>query len=82
LALPLTALSFAEVIGGGSLLLLGGYVVLGRRIYLYHRRQGLGRSDAMLITRYTLYGKFAHVLGIARFWRNRIRGKFEIIEYK
>ena len=82
LALPVVALSLAWVTRGASLLLLGGYAVLGLRIYRYHRRQGLGRSDAVLITRYTLYGKFAHVIGIARFWRNRARGKFEIIEYK
>ena len=67
---------------GLSLVLLGGYVVLGWRVYRHYRRNGLSGSDALLVTRFVIYSKFAHLIGIARYCYNRLRGRFEIIEYK
>jgi len=67
---------------GLSLLLLGGYAVLGWRIYRHYRRNGLSGSDALLVARFIVYSKFAHLVGIARYYFNRRRGRFEIIEYK
>ena len=67
---------------GLSLLLLGGYAVLGWRVYRRYRREGLDTDDARLVARFIVYSKFAHVIGIARYWRNRLRGEFRIIEYK
>jgi len=67
---------------GFSLLLLGGYAVLGWRVYRHYVRTGLSRSDALLAARFVVAGKFAHVVGILRYGRNRMRGRFHIIEYK
>ena len=67
---------------GLSLLLLAGYALLAWRIYSHYRRTGLGEADAALVTRFTLYAKFANLLGVIRYGLNRLRGRFQIIEYK
>lgn len=82
LTLPALVLALFWPTRGFSLVLLGGYVVLGWRIYRHYRRNGLSGSDALLVTRFIVYSKFAHLIGIARYYYNRLRGRFEIIEYK
>ena len=67
---------------GLSLLLLAGYGLLGYRIFRHYLRTGLTRSDAWLITRFILYGKFAEFLGVLRYCLNRIRGRFNVIDYR
>jgi len=67
---------------GCSLLLLGGYVLLGWRMHRHYSRTGLASSDAWLVTRFILYGKFAEFIGILRYLWNRLRGQFHIIEYR
>ena len=81
-ALPAAILVLLWPTRGLSLLLLGGYALLGFRVYRHYSRSGLSRSDARLATRYILYGKFAEFVGILRYCANRVRGKFHIIEYK
>jgi len=82
LTLPLVVIALLAPTHGLSLLLLGAYPLFGWRIYRYYRRAGLDASDARLVSRFILYGKFAHVVGIATFYRNARRGEFRIIEYK
>jgi GT2 family glycosyltransferase len=82
LALPTLVLLLLWPTRGLSLLLLGGYALLGWRVYRHYRRNGYDSSDARLATRFILYSKFAHVIGIARYGWNRLRGGFHIIEYK
>ena len=67
---------------GLSLLLSGGYALLGWRVYRHYSRTGLSPSDAWLATRFILYGKFAEFIGILRYCVNRIRGRYHIIEYR
>ena len=67
---------------GLSLALLLAYPLFGWRIYRRYCAGGLNASDAKLVARYIVYGKFAHVVGIAIFCRNWLRGEFRIIEYK
>lgn len=81
-ALPLAVLALLWPTRGLSLLLLGGYGLLGRRVYRHYLGVGLPRSDALLATRFILYSKFAELLGILRYCVNRLRGRFQIIEYK
>lgn len=81
-ALPLFMLLLVLPTRGWSLILLGGYFVLGWRVYRYYRRAGLSVSDSRLVGRFLIYAKFAHVIGIARYVRNRVQGRFNIIEYK
>ena len=82
IALPILVLLTLWPTGGLSLLLLGGYVLLGWRIYRYRRRRGETRDDSWLYTQYTLLGKFANGWGLLMFFANQQRGRFRIIEYK
>jgi GT2 family glycosyltransferase len=82
LALPAAILLLSWPTRGASLVLLLGYAVLCWRVYRHYRRSGLEVSDALLSARFILYAKFAHVIGILRFVRNRLRGSFHIIEHK
>lgn len=67
---------------GLSLILLSGYALLGWRVTRYYRRSGLSAADSRLAARFMLYAKFANLVGVLRFWLNRLRGRFRIIEYK
>lgn len=82
LLLPLVAIALMPFTDGYSLFSLIAYVVLGWRSYRHYTRSQLSSADAWLMSRHILYGKFAQVLGIFHYVRNRIRGRFEIIEYK
>ena len=81
-ALPAVILVLLWPTHGLSLVLLGGYLLLGRRVFRHYSRVGLSPSDARLVTRFMLYSKFAEFLGILRYCVNRLRGQFGIIEYK
>lgn len=80
--LPILVLALLWPTRGLSLLLLGGYGLLGWRVFRHYSRSGLSRGDASLMTRFILFSKFAEFLGILRYCLNRLRGSFHIIEYK
>lgn len=82
LALPAAVLLLLWPTRGWSLLLLGGYALLGWRVHRHYRRVGIADPDARIAARFIIYGKFAEVLGIMRYCLNRLRGRFHIIEYK
>lgn len=67
---------------GASILLLGGYAILGWRIYRGFRQRGFSRSDATLATRFIIIGKFAEFEGILRYILNRVRGRFQVIDWR
>jgi GT2 family glycosyltransferase len=81
-ALPLGLIALIWPTYGVSFLGFAAYGLLFSRVYRSYRRSGLSASDAALVARFTLYSKFAHIVGIARYCRNRLRGEFRIIEYK
>jgi GT2 family glycosyltransferase len=81
-ALPVTVLLLLWPTHGLSLLLLGGYALLGWRIYRHYVREGHARSEALLMARFLIYAKFAEFLGVVRYCLNRARGRFQIIEWK
>jgi hypothetical protein len=81
-ALPLIILVLLLPTRALSLLLLCGYGLLARRVYRRYSSSGLSRSDALLATRFILYSKFAEFVGVLRYCLNRLRGRFQIIEYK
>lgn len=81
-ALPAATLLLLWPTRGLSLLLLGGYVLLGWRVYRHYARTGLSHSDAWLMTRFILCGKFAEFVGILRYCGNRLRGRFHVIDWK
>lgn len=80
--LPAITLALLWPTRGLSLLLLGGYGLLGWRVFKYYSGTGLSRADAWLMTRFILYSRFAEFAGILRYCVNRLRGRFHIIEYK
>jgi GT2 family glycosyltransferase len=82
LALPLAIAVLLWPTRGASLIGLAAYAALGLRVYRRYRGSGLSPSDAALVSRFILLSKLAHVAGIARYCRNRLRGEFRIIEYK
>ena len=82
LALPLLIVVLLWPSRGLSLLLVGGYVLLGWRVYRYYVSTGVRDEDARLAARFIILGKFAEFLGVLRYCLNRMRGRFQIIEYK
>ncbi len=80
---PAMALAFSVPTYGISLLLLGGYVSLYRRITRHRVERRDAREHAELYARYCVLAKFPQLLGIFRYYGNRILGrKSELIEYK
>ena len=82
MALPVTILALAPATHGLSLLLAGGYAVLGQRIARYRRGQGDSGAEARLYARFVVIGKFAEAWGLLKFYLNNMAGRFRIIEYK
>lgn len=81
-ALPLLVIVLLWPTRGWSLLLLGGYALLGWRVYRHYVRTGVSPADARLAARFIVVGKFAEFLGVVRYSLNRLRGRFHIIEYR
>ena len=81
-AVPVTVLALLWPSRGLSLLLLGGYALLFWRVRRHYKLSGLSEPDAWLIARFTIYTKFAHILGIVRYLMNRMRGRYQIIEWR
>ncbi|MBU2570867.1 MAG: glycosyltransferase family 2 protein [Gammaproteobacteria bacterium] len=67
---------------GWSLLLLAGYPVLGARVYRYRVGRDDSQQDALLYAFFIILGKFAEGIGLLKFYINRMRARYEIIEYK
>jgi len=83
LGLPIVAVGFAPFTGGASLLLLGGYLVLGLRIYRSARQRGLPSSHARLYAAACVVGKVPQALGQLLYWKKRLfRQRGGLIEYK
>jgi GT2 family glycosyltransferase len=81
-ALPLWVLLTLWPTRGASALLLGGYVLLGWRIWRSRRGRGDSPADSALYARFNLLAKFANALGLIKFQWNLMRGRYRIIEYK
>jgi glycosyltransferase involved in cell wall biosynthesis len=83
LAVPAAALALAPLTAGGSLVLLGGYLVLAVRVYAAMRRRGWASGDARLYGAACALGKIPQGLGQALYWSKRLAGKRGgLIEYK
>lgn len=80
--LPLLALLLLMPTRGLSLLILLAYFVLGLKVYLFRRNQNESISDAVIYAKFIVLGKFANGLGLLKFYFNRFKQRYEIIEYK
>ena len=80
---PTAVLLFLWPTRGLSLLLLGWLRLVGlARLSPLPVQEVSVAADALLVTRFTLYAKFANLIGVVRYGLNRVRGQFRIIEYK
>ena len=67
---------------GYSLILLLAYVVLAFKIFLFRRKQQDNNNDALIYAKFTVIGKVANGLGLLKFYFNKFKQRYEIIEYK
>ena len=80
--LPVLALGTAWFTNGWSLLLLGGYPILGYRIYS-RMQQNLKSKDAALYAIFCVLGRFPQLQGQMLFHQRRLLGqRSNLIEYK
>ncbi len=82
LCIPLAVILLLWPSRGFSVVLLASYALLFWRIRGFYRRNGLTESDARLVSRFTIYTKFAHVVGIARYLLARWTGEYRIMDWK
>jgi GT2 family glycosyltransferase len=84
LGMPAVAILLAWQTYGLSLLLLPlGYAALFlKMVRTYHRKQGHSLPDAILQARFGLYDKAANTIGLIKYFRRRMTGQVQIIEYK
>lgn len=81
--LPLLALLLLIPTKGFSLLiLLCAFTYLGTRIYQYRRKIGNAHELAFLYTKFTVLGKLANGFGLIKFYINKFKKNYQIIEYK
>ena len=78
IVLPTIALTFAWWTRGLSLLLLTAYIALWLRVFVRTRRRHAG-----LYATFCVIAKFAHTIGMGRYYRHRLFGRrSRLIEYK
>jgi hypothetical protein len=82
--LPILTFGLVWSTRGASLVLLCGYLALFWRTERYYRlRRRWPASDSRLYAAFCVLAKFPHVVGMAKYWSRRIRGKpAQIIEYR
>ncbi len=67
---------------GYSLLLIGAYFYLSYRVVKFRLSQGDTQDDAWFYAKFLILTKFANMLGLMKFYFNKLSGHYEIIEYK
>ena len=80
--LPILALFLLIFAGPWSLLILFAYVFLAAKVYFYRRKQGENSRDALTYAQYMPFVKMANGLGLLKFYVNKTKHSYEIIEYK
>ena len=81
-AVPLLALLLLIPTHGTSALLLLAYLALALKVYLFRRKQNESVSDAIVYAKFIVLAKIANGLGLLKFYFNRFKQRYEIIEYK
>lgn len=82
IAVPLLALLLLVPTRGASILLVLGYLALALKVYLFRRKQNENVRDAIIYAKFIVLAKFANGLGLLKFYFNRFKQRYEIIEYK
>jgi hypothetical protein len=58
------------------------YCLLTFKIYLYKRKQGSSVNDAFVYSAFVVMGKVANGFGLLKFYINRLKRRYVLIEYK
>ncbi|PCJ30691.1 MAG: glycosyl transferase [Gammaproteobacteria bacterium] len=82
LIIPLLIAVFFSLTQGYSLLLMGAYFYLCYRVVRFRLKQGDSLDDAWFYTKFLLLSKFANMVGLIKFYFNKLSERYEIIEYK
>lgn len=82
IAIPVAAIVPAWWTSGLSLVLLLGYPATFAKNVLSSLKRGHSLSDALLEARFGLYHKVANTIGLLKYFRRRLTGQVQIIEYK
>ena len=80
--LPILALFLLVFAGRWSLLVLFAYLFLATKVYFYRRKQGENPRDALTYAQFMPFVKMANGLGLIKFYVNKAKQSYEIIEYK
>ena len=80
--LPIVALILLIFAGCWGLLILLTYVFLAIKVYFYRRKQGENSRDAFTYAQFMPFVKIANGLGLLKFYVNKFKQSYEIIEYK
>ena len=80
--LPIVALILLIFAGCWSFLILLAYVFLAIKVYFYRRKQGENSRDAFTYAQFMPFVKIANGLGLLKFYVNKFKQSYEIIEYK
>lgn len=80
--IPLVLILGLGLIGLAALVLLAPYGYLASRFFAFYRRKQARPAAAALGACFGVLAKFANALGVIRFYVQRARGSFQIIEYK
>lgn len=82
IAIPLLAFLLLIPTRGASILMLLAYLALALKVYLFRRKQNENANDAIIYAKFIVLAKFANGLGLLKFYFNRFKQRYEIIEYK
>jgi GT2 family glycosyltransferase len=80
--LPMLALFLLLFAGRWSLIILFAYIFLATKVYFYRRKQGENYRDAFTYAQFMPFVKIANGLGLLKFYVNKFKHSYEIIEYK
>lgn len=80
--IPLAVIILLLPTRGMSLLLLLLYFVLGWRVFWFRRNYGDTQHEAWIYTCFVLLAKLANGVGLVKFYLNRLKQRYDIIEYK
>lgn len=81
LGIPLLTLALLLPTRGWSAVLLSSYLILYLRMQRSMTRTGIAAGDTWKIAWFGLLMKFANLYGVAQYYRGRMIGRFELIEY-
>jgi glycosyltransferase involved in cell wall biosynthesis len=81
--LPIAALLLLIPTYGLSLIvLLIAYAVLGLKVFTFRRKQNDTQREAFIYATFIILSKLANGLGLIKFYINKLKQRYEIIEYK